>query len=585
MFKPTLSTARAIARSLPRPQILNNTLGRRRLHSQAQNKLLSNASKFTAVAGAVLGGTLAYQYLGQNLEIHAESVPLSEEKKASLSAQHVQVKSSLEHPGVYAWGDNTGKVIAPSSKEKDIKTPRRIRFFDNVLLRDLQLSQNVGVAVNDKGDVLQWGIGYDPNVKIPEFSLRGKNIERVALTKDKVVALSKDKIVYTFPISKELQHDGAKPSETSWVPGTSSKSEIAYRTLEPTLGYFEGIRDIAAGRDHCLILTTGGRVFSSAASFDYPSKGQLGIPGLQWSTRPTDKPYDVLHEISGLKDIQQVAAGDYHSVALDKNGRAFTFGDNLNGQLGLEYSMETDIYDEPQKLKLSALYPDKTYPKVTRVAAGGRNTYFMVDVDEPSKTGRKTTVEVLACGTGIHGNLGNGRWTHIQGVPTKIKALSNLSEYDDRNNTLNPIRLRSLHVGATHAAAVMSNATNTGSRAEDLNFGADVLWWGNNEHYQLGTGKRNNSNVPVYIQPLDGSPVPGGELGFTGSSSRGGSGHERTSGIIGGVDRDDSGRATAGHDQVHRFQITPEGKTSTGRKAAQTIVCGQGNTAVFMKCV
>jgi hypothetical protein len=55
-----------------------------------------------------------------------------------------QVEKALENPGVYAWGDNSGKVIAPDSKEKVIKTPRRLKFFDGQLLRDLQLSQDVG---------------------------------------------------------------------------------------------------------------------------------------------------------------------------------------------------------------------------------------------------------------------------------------------------------------------------------------------------------------------------------------------------------------------------------------------------------
>ena len=47
------------------------------------------------------------------------------------------------------------------------------------------------------------------------------------------------------------------------------------------------------------------------------------------------------------------------------------------------------------------------------------------------------------------------------------------------------------------------------SAATDTNFGADILWWGGNEHYQLGTGKRNNVNSPVYIGPLDGDDARG----------------------------------------------------------------------------
>ena len=33
--------------------------------------------------------------------------------------------------------------------------------FDGVALRDVQLSDDVGVAVDAAGDVIQWGIGFD----------------------------------------------------------------------------------------------------------------------------------------------------------------------------------------------------------------------------------------------------------------------------------------------------------------------------------------------------------------------------------------------------------------------------------------
>lgn len=148
---------------------------------------------------------------------------------------------------------------------------------------------------------------------------------------------------------------------------------------------------------------------------------------------------------------------------------------------------------------------------------------------------------------------------------------------------MTPIRLSNINVGATHSAAVMGNKTSVGTG--DRDFGRDVLWWGNNEHYQLGTGKRNNTNVPVYIGALDPTVVPPAAASdLTGSSSRGGlNSDDRASGIIGRVDSSNSGR-TADKDQVHRFQLTPMAKTRSGQKAEQTIVCGRGNTGVFMKC-
>ena len=441
--------------------------------------------------------------------------------------------------------------------------------------------------MDDRGDVLQWGDGYAKGLKAPETTLKGKNIERVLLSQDKIVALSKDKTVYSFPISKNLQQNGVKPRESSWIPGMSSESDISYRILNPELGYLEKVADIAVGRDHLLVLTSKGRVFSSAVSYTYPSKGQLGIPNLGAATRPRGKPYDTLHEVTSLKDhkIIQVAAGDYHSMVLDKDGKVFTFGDNLNGQLGFEYNPEVNIVDKPTILSLSAVYPDKSFrPKAIKIAAGGTNSYFMVDVEDTTKN--RITADVLSCGTGIYGNLGNGRWTHVQGTPTKVKALSGLFEYDEATNRVNPIRLRDVRVGANHAAAIMANITNidASSSAHDVNYGFDVLFFGNNEFYQLGTGKRNNSNVPVYIQPLAGVPEDLRNPEFTGSNTSG-EGGPMMSGIVGGAGGGDGAGAVAGTDQVHRFQATPATKVKGGGRAEQTVVCGRGNTAVYMRRV
>jgi hypothetical protein len=76
-----------------------------------------------------------------------------------------------------------------------------------------------------------------------------------------------------------------------------------------------------------------------------------------------------------------------------------------------------------------------------------------------------------------------------------------------------------------------------------------VLWWGGNEFYQLGTGKRNNVSNPVYIAPLD-------------------------------VEADKE----KGRREEHRFQITPRHKIKFGGKNVsmeQRIECGRGVTAVY----
>lgn len=153
------------------------------------------------------------------------------------------------------------------------------------------------------------------------------------------------------------------------------------------------------------------------------------------------------------------------------------------------------------------------------MSAGGANSFFTIDATRVAQPGEgsnqriglgRITADTWACGQGILGTLGTGRWTHIQGTPVKLKALSGLFEWDETDNTVIPIRLKRFSVGSTHASATMDNVTHvragtsssTDSR-NDTNWGADVVWWGGNEYYQLGTGKRNNVAVPGYIAPLD----------------------------------------------------------------------------------
>lgn len=500
-----------------------------------------------------------------------------EENRELVSSQHLQVKKSWEKPGVYAWGSNTGKVAAPDSDEPVIKTPRRIPFFDGQILRDLKLDRNFGAAVTENGDLVQWGVGFSGLNPLPTVTLKGKDLVKLALSRDRVIALSSDGSVYSIPVSEADQKPGEKGTTSS--SGTSfwsGQSPVSFRTLKPDLGWGDKVTDIKSGLEHCLLLTSKGKVFSAASSSeDYPARGQLGIPGLTWATRPNG-PYDQPHAIPTLHgfDMDQIAAGDYHSMVLDKDGKIFVWGDNSAGQLGLAPELDTPFIDVPSLLPVEKLYSGTGFiPRVTAVSAGGSNSFFTVLATKkpgqppsptdilPARGASDVTADVWACGEGIHGSLGTGKWTHISEAPTKVKALSNLSEFDEKSNKLVPIRLSSLSVGSDHAAAVMDNVTSVKASESakttenDTNWGADVLWWGGNEHYQLGTGKRNNVASPTYIGPLDGGK---------GDAEKGRKGEE------------------------HRFQITPRttvrlGEEGQGRKATvmQRIECGRMVSAVY----
>lgn len=471
-----------------------------------------------AVAGtaAFAGYSYATGYYKTALMNREETKKIEPVDVNDLRAKFIQEKRSLKSPAVYTWGSNEYKVTDPDSKDTDIKTPRRFKYFDDQVLRDFKINEKSGAAITENGDLVQWGKGYSETEFMPTQTLTGKNLVSLALSENRVIALSSNGTTYSLPISKNEQLSGPKPEESSWVPFKGGQSSLSYRVLKPTLGFNETVTSIKGGQEHVVLLTNSGRVFTAAASTEnYPSLGQLGVAGLKWSTRPSGPP-DMCHEVTALSGykVEEIASGDYHSLALTKDGRLFVWGDNSSGQLGVKFLTGAPFSDIPFSLNLNKIYRRRIYSSnITGIAAGGANTFFTADakrVLDPDEDPTKVpdlgvvTADTWACGRGIWGTLGSGRWAHVQDSPVKVKDLSGLGEYDEKTKQMTPIRLRSISVGTTHVAAIMDNSSNLSTKTIDSldksrDFGFDALWWGGNSNYQLGTGKRSNQCRPTYI--------------------------------------------------------------------------------------
>jgi len=277
------------------------------------------------------------------------------------------------------------------------------------------------------------------------------------------------------------------------------------------------------------------------------------------------------HEITTLKgfSILKIATGDYHSLVCDSEGRAFTFGDNTAGQLGFPFNAEATYIDAPSLLPTQKLYAGSaSQARVSNVFAGGNTSFLTIEATKSDNS--RTTADTWAFGFGLTGQLGVGRWVHSQSDPVKVPAFSGLFEWDEVKNRATPIRLATISVGTTHAAAVMDNVASTivsSSRSRnvtdnDTNWGRDILFWGNNEYYQIGSGKRSNVATPTYIQPMDQAA----ELERAASVSAGGY------------------AAGKREKEMHRFQISPKAKVKfQGRNVEfeQRVECGRGVTAVY----
>jgi len=225
----------------------------------------------------------------------------------------------------------------------------------------------------------------------------------------------------------------------------------------------------------------------------------------------------LLHEIPSLRNVQvvELVAGRNHTLARlggRQEGRVLGFGAGAYGQLGLGPSLSFPSIPTPTEIPFlrSPAYSSSkpTSAKCVKLSAGGNLSYFVVETEKPGKTLGSSTrkeIDLLACGQGQFGGLGNGLWAHAT-HPLRVKTVSGLTEWNEEKGKVEPIGIKDIQAGETHVAVVLDNAVTF---PDGSKFGRDVFTFGQNEFYQLGNGKRASLATPQHLPPL---PYPSASL-------------------------------------------------------------------------
>ena len=228
--------------------------------------------------------------------------------------------------------------------------------------------------------------------------------------------------------------------------GQAGQGASAGSTAAVAVAGAAGQTAVAAGWYHSLAVDHDGSV--SAWGWNY--YGQLGDGSTATRTAPVAVP--------GLTGVTAVAAGVAHSLALTSDGTVWAWGMNSFGQLG--DGTTTDRLG-PQKV------PDLT--GVVAVAAGAYHSLAL-----------KADGTVVAWGWNGSGQVGDGT-TVDRALPTSVN--------------LPPVS--SIAAGGFHSLAVLTGGT--------------VRAWGWNAYGQLGTGTITDSPVPLAVPGLGGvSRLAGG---------------------------------------------------------------------------
>jgi len=157
---------------------------------------------------------------------------------------------------------------------------------------------------------------------------------------------------------------------------------------------------------------------------------------------------------------------------------------------------------------LARNYPGGTAVRCLDIIAGGQTTLFVVEREAP---GKDTMIDLLACGNGISGALGNGLWSSASGVPARVKTVSGLQEFSEKAQALLPLGIHSISVSpspSAHVFAVLDTVSEADEAGVKLGlYGKDVMVWGGNSEYQLGNGRRSSLAVPQHLPPLVDRPL------------------------------------------------------------------------------
>ena len=207
---------------------------------------------------------------------------------------------------------------------------------------------------------------------------------------------------------------------------------------------------LAAGADHVIAITP------SAESLAWGSNvyKQLGTGDQADRNTPSRV------RSGGIKFVA-VAAGLFHSMALESDGTVWTWGDHRWSQSFCPYS--------------NCIYPDKTskISDVIAIAAGGYHSVVL-----------KSDGTVWTWGANHKGQLGDGT-TADSNLPIQVLGLSNVV---------------SIAAYSNHTSALKSDGT--------------VWTWGDNIYGQLGIGSTANQSSPVRVAGLSHVIEIGQGLGF-----------------------------------------------------------------------
>ena len=440
---------------------------------------------------------------------------------------------------LYACGMNDNNELGIENKEiLDVNIPQENKNIENVI--SANIGTNHVVAIKEDGEVDAFGYGKngelgsrnDKNSIIPVmvgkdiirtntnnvalkvnqettiegyvdyFNIFNNDIKNINYTsKDTSVATLED--IQENDINDETLNESrkfkirlsGKKTGTTIVTANQENTDnvgvIQVEIVPETENEITISPNVITNGSHTISLRTDGKVFTWGDN----TYGQLG----NGTVKTSDEPVEVTFPEGTI--ITQIAAGENHNVALDSNGNVWTWGRNNNYQIGNTRANQYTPY------KVSNL------PKVIKISAGNNNTMVITENNE-----------LYAWGLNAYGDLGLGTYTN-KVLPKKVKGIHDIidisggkSHYIALNragevfvtgsNLYGQLGIGDNEIGKINEFQKVEIKDKIGTiDAGDISNIATtvdgyVYTWGGNTYSILGTGDKENKNVPTKLKDV-----------------------------------------------------------------------------------
>jgi alpha-tubulin suppressor-like RCC1 family protein len=312
---------------------------------------------------------------------------------------------------VWSWGDNNNSILGRVAPNGD-PLPGKVRNpADNGVLTGI-VSVSIGdenaVALGDDGSVYSWGFYSGQTAPDPKRVPGTVNaVGGGALTGAVQVsagwnwsaALLADGRVVTWGFSSDARTGQGIVSSS---PGAITPG---YVLRESDNAQLTGIVSLSAGYNFGTALTADGQIYAWGDN----GNGQLGQ-----NTQNDDRARAVLVKgVAGtglLSNIKMVTAGGIHALAMDNDGKVFSWGYSQNGQLG-DGANHPRVNQSPLPDAVVSANGTGQLSAVTAIFAGYTQSLALM-----------SDGSLLIWGGGFRGGLGQGGTSSTDlFVPTPVK--------------------------------------------------------------------------------------------------------------------------------------------------------------------